>query len=356
MNKFTRELYRLKEQKYLFGALLFGIACFYVAHFQLADHQTIQHVVRDLGIAGVVGAYLAMTIDRVNRIRLHQEVDEYVRNVGDNFIKAVYGNALPVGLFNVIRRTLFDCKFLRTEYTAEMSIHDFTEAYLQSAPPQERSMLESFKKSLQESNVSVSGRVVLKCTSRYKIKNVSQTDANYPVVWEITNPFAGQFKGLCGVKSVVVDGKEQITGDGYYGQQTKEGETSSPLLRYERLVHLAVDQQIAVEMESYSLRLEDDSEPWQTLIPCQGMNVCVEDANGNKTIHILLDAPVVEQTATSATKNDRTNKASLSITQYVLPYQGVLVKWMPKRQSPNQASQSATSEPASSAASSAREG
>jgi hypothetical protein len=88
---------------------------------------------------------------------------------------------------------------------------------------------------------------------------------------------------------------------------------------------------VKVSLESYSLRRNDDKEPWQTLRPTRGRNGSVMDSDGNKDIMISLDAPLLEGTESFAVKNEKTNKAVLSVEQYLLPYQGVTMTWSPHR-------------------------
>jgi hypothetical protein len=165
-------------------------------------------------------------------------------------------------------------------------------------------------------------------SSRYEVHNVSSVPAKYEVVFEIPHPFGGNYDGLCGITSVLIDGHQKII-DSVLLKTANAKDRS--LLSYSLWQNISEGQSIRVALEAYSIRSNDDVEPWQTLIPSNGMNMSAADADGTKDIILTLDAPLLVGGETLAVKDGRTNKATLSITQYLLPYQGISIKWTPSR-------------------------
>jgi hypothetical protein len=167
--------------------------------------------------------------------------------------------------------------------------------------------------------------IVAQFASYYEVRNVSPVAKDYAVTWVMPKPFGGNYPGLCGLTSVKIDRVEQLR------KVFDEQDGANPTVVYEKLVRIPPGKTINVFLESYSVRQNDDKEQWQTLIPCAGMTIFVTDENGTKDIFLQLDAPLLEGEEKFAIKDPNTNKATLRIPQYLLPYQGVTITWTPSR-------------------------
>ena len=80
--------FRLLRANYSLWFLLLGIGALSLS--SAIPWELGHDVVRDAGIAALVGVYLMWTLERINKLRVQTEVQEYVHSVGENFIKAVY--------------------------------------------------------------------------------------------------------------------------------------------------------------------------------------------------------------------------------------------------------------------------
>src|SRR5258708_5536603 len=98
--------YRVTVRQYAAFSILLAILFLYVAK-TFAGETVWGVVVRDLGVAVLVGVYLMFTVERLNALRTREEIHQYVKTVGDNFIKAVYGNNLPPELFAEGKASVF---------------------------------------------------------------------------------------------------------------------------------------------------------------------------------------------------------------------------------------------------------
>lgn len=287
-------------------------------------------IARDAGISMLIGIYLMWTLERINKLRVQAEIQEYIKDVGENFIKAVYGNELPPKLFDVIRRSLFEQRFIRNVYKIDVTLQDFNETSISTAPPGVQPLLRSFMKTAGSGGLATDKLVIFRSSAYYEIENVTSIAADYRVTFEIPKPFGGSHEGLSGITSVRIAGREQIE-DSVFKENADPG-ANPATLTYSKEVTVSPGTTIKVSLEAYSLRRNEDWEPWQTLIPSKGMDVSVTDSDGNKEIVISLDAPLLEGTEKFTTKAGRTNKAVLSTSQYLLPYQGVTLTWRPLAQ------------------------
>lgn len=82
-----------------------------------------------------------------------------------------------------------------------------------------------------------------------------------------------------------------------------------------------------VTIHGYALRWAEDSEAWLVLVPSEGMTVRVTDANDNKTITLTRLAPNPKNEESSATNAQGGAEVTLTIEQFLLPFQGIEIKW-----------------------------
>jgi hypothetical protein len=336
---FASRLESLSWRTFAFSIVLLVIAAVLPGEITVGPSRIVpleveKHVLRDIGIALLVGVYLTWTIERVNAEKREQELDSYVRTVGDNFVRAVYGRSLPEDLFTAVKRSVFEADFVRTSYSGDWTLHNFSDEYIAAAPRNIQRLLQAFSEEIKRGQARSDELLVLRLSLSYEVKNVSATTKPYVVAWYVSKPFGGNFEGLCGITSVTIDGKQQLpAGTVYLETAPALGATSPTDLRYEQSVDVRPGEAIRAEVEAYTIRFRDDKEPASTLVPCHGMSIRVTDANGDKDIYITLDAPLLEGPAKFGLKDPNTNIASLNISQYLLPYQGVVVTWTPTRKS-----------------------
>jgi hypothetical protein len=318
---------RLQNHSYRWGgvALVCLVLSYLVEQFLVHEVQVVGHLLRDIGIAVLVGIYLTWTLERLSAARVESEVQQYIRSVGDSVVRAVYGRALPDRLFHTVKQSVFDVSFIRLSYHGDLALHNFTQRYVEAAPASVKHLLEDFETKARELSGNL---VVLRSSLYYEVKNITDRAAKYEVFWEVPKPFGGQYPGLCGITSVLVDRQQQVAEA--YTENARQ-DIAPTVLRYSQLVEVPPSESTRIELEAYAIRSADDWEPWVTVIPCNGMFISVSDMDGDKDIVLTLQAPGLEGTVPFAVKDARTNKASLSIKQYLLPYQGIMITWAPSR-------------------------
>ncbi len=313
----------------IYSLLFFLLGIALLVGSTYVTHELVSHLLRDMGLAALVGLYLMWTLERLNKRRVQAEVQEYIESVGENFISTVYGRFLPPALFDVIRRSLFDQSFLRTVYSIDLSLQNLTSAAIDSASGPVRDMLSAFVARADAESLDRQDLIVLQMTLYYEVRNVAAAADDYAVRLEIPKPFGREYEGLAGITSVSIDGREMISEAPYWGEES-EGRNPN-MVFFSEGVRMKPDQTIRVTLEAYSVRRMDDWEPWQTMVPSHGMTVRARDLDGDKDITLSLDAPLLEGEATYADKDQRTNRAVLMVSQYLLPFQGVTISWRRRR-------------------------
>jgi hypothetical protein len=326
----SSELFDLRLQKYslasLLGAIAFymlGIALNYVSvsGFQWIQHD-LSNLMRDVAIALAVGVYLMWTLERLNAFKIEGEVNQYIKEVGEGFIKAVYGKQLPDELFQVIKSTIFEQSFVRSVYNAEIRLHRLAR-FSESAPDAVKFNLERFLRTAARNEVD--SCLIAQFMSYYEVTNVSDKRAKYRVYWELVRPLGGEIPGLIGLTSVLINGEQQL--ERLYTENP--GGTDGSHLIFLREPIVEPGARLTVQLETYSVRRREDKEPWQTMIPCHGMQATVIDYDTSSEILIWLDAPANDRDPHKARKDPQTNTARLRVSQYLLPYQGMTIYWSP---------------------------
>jgi len=303
---------------------ILGVLFLVLSAYVLARETVLHHLARDLGIALLIGVFVSITIERVSRERQEEEVRRFLTNVGENFIYAVYGNDFPRELFDCVRETVFGTKLLRTDYKVRGWLYDIDDGLLENPPTPEMKMV---LRSVLDDSDKNAGLVAFHCRSEFKVRNVSVQAACYPLAFTVDGPFEKKKRGLAALVSVTINGRQQLPVVPFYMKQRAKAD--SPEVSFERSVEIAPGDSISVEIETYMVRRSYDEERWVSLVPADGMSIEVDDKNGNKDIQLDLNAPLFgkHKGVTSALKNDNTNRARLEVHQYLLPYQGVKIKW-----------------------------
>lgn len=314
---------------WLLLALFFYAAAIFVKHptlrFTEFPVEDLCDLFRDIAIALSVGVYLAWTLEGDNARKIEAEVREYIHAVGENFIQAVYGKQMPDDLFQVVKATIFDQSFVRSDYETEFHLHDIGR-YIEEAPPEIGEHLRNFVAAAGDAIVQQ--HLLVRVESEYQIRNVDVVPRSYPVSFKVLKPFGGRHPGITGVTSAMVD-DTPIIDHAYLEDPDRDGDPLHLEFTHERKI--APGAQHWIRLHTFSIRRRTDTEPWAVSIPCNGMTVEVFDHGTGSKVLVSLSAPNVSASVDRAEKDPATNKARLQITQYLLPYQGMTIDWSPEK-------------------------
>ena len=317
------------------------------------------HLFRDIGIAFLIAAIVAVTIERWHKEAIHEQLNgffdksskqsdmaiqsfivsakEKIDVVGTNFIHAAYGKSMPPELFKVVEESIFKANFIRSSIVIWVELNNLSESYLKVIQGEVKKIFKPFLDFYETCKVPENGDVSSGCIEElvavrtslsYKVRNVSGETIPYPVFLEVDVPFAGCAADRQGVKpiSVRVNNKEQIK-EGVENPVVTEQPDPTKVIFDWGSVAVKPNEVIDIQILLYSIRRKRDQEMWSFRNPCEGIEVGVEDCNGDKEIYLELMMPLKE---TSAKKNPNTNMACLKTEKFLLPYQGVKIKWKPQ--------------------------
>ena len=321
-----QEIVSLRLHKYtgysIAVAFLLYLAAALLDEAGIFTSEFARNLLQDLSIALVVGIYLMWTLERLNSIQTRQEVKEYIHEVGESFLRAVYGKQLPDELFRVVRKSIFDNSFVRNQYNIEVRLFDLRRYAEKSQSP----IKECLHRFLEGTAEDLADRyLIAEFSVYYETENVSDRPSPCPVVWEIPQPFFNKHMGLGGLTSVLVNGKPLLK-DIYLENNDPNADPSH--LVFEDVIQVDTGNTATVELNYYSVRSIDDKEPWQVLTPCRKLHATLTDHDTNSEVLIWLDAPDLKGIGNSAARKEgATNTARLRVDQYLLPYQGVTFHW-----------------------------
>jgi len=292
-----------------------------------SDWHWVPELFRDLGIAFIIGGCLSLTIERRSRQRMQAEVDLFIRRVSRNFIQAIYGTDLPPKLLDVVTKSIFEQRFVRNKYTVQIDLHDFKQTYVDSVPVAVKGLLQQFlNTSLTRLPLDYRSRlVVFKTMMSYEIQNVSELDLPHTFAFVLEKPFAGQFDELCGMTSIIIRDKDILGGSIYF--QNANPSPDPTILRFERIEMIPAGESVFARFDGYSIRLNEETETWFLNMPTNGAHFIVTDHTGDKRINIDLRAFKLSHDNRNAEKDPNTNRAELKTDQFLLPFQGITVKW-----------------------------
>ena len=308
----------------------------------------VAYLFRDIGIVFLIAGVATFVIERLHKEAIHEQLyeevksfrdsaEEHIKLVGSNFIHAAYGKSMPPELFNVVEESIFKADFIRSSIVIWVELNDLSECYLNVIQGDIKKIFKPFLeylencKNLQNGELSTMGieeLVAVRTSLSYKVRNVSGRSLPFPVSLEVDVPYAGCTPDKLGVKpiSVRVNNTEHIAEVVENLAETEHPDLTKIIFQW-KPVEVKPDDVIDIQILLYSIRRKRDQEMWSFRDPCKGIEIGVEDCNGDKEIYLELMASVKE---TNAQKNSKTNMAWLKTEKFILPYQGAKIKWKPQ--------------------------
>jgi len=311
----------------------------------------VAYLFRDIGIVFLIAGVATFVIERLHKEAIHEQLyeevksfrdsaEEHIKLVGSNFIHAAYGKSMPPELFNVVEESIFKADFIRSSIVIWVELNDLSECYLNVIQGDIQKIFKPFLeylencKNLQNGDLStmcIEELVAVRTSLSYKVRNVSGRSLPFPVSLEVDVPYAGCTPDKLGVKpiSVRVNNTEHIAEVVENLAETEHPDLTKIIFQW-KPVEVKPDDVIDIQILLYSIRRKRDQEMWSFRDPCKGIEIGVEDCNGDKEIYLELMVPEFLLKETSAQKNSKTNMAWLKTETFLLPYQGVKIKWKPK--------------------------
>jgi hypothetical protein len=324
---------KVSERRIILIGLLLGTILLFgaTALRTVLPFEWLYDVVRDVGIAFVVSGVVAFMLENQSKRAIENHFKDVLREFRDEvshgLMKALGPHTSP-DLFQVVEESILGAPFVRSFYHTEVELHDLNEAYLSRAQPAAiRGPLRECSESLKGVCAKSDELVVLEMRSSYDVTNISDQKRDWLVRFQLAPQFAKTCPAQCGITFFEVEHDNKIKKDEpkLYGQ----GEAGGFLLAHEYSVLMEPGEKISVEIHAYALHRSASSESWLVLIPSKGMEVRAVDMNENKRITLARSAPNLKNEQSSVT-NDDGNDARLIIKQFLLPYQGIEIKWSPR--------------------------
>jgi len=333
--KFEELKRTVRERRLAAGAIVAGIVLLFLPYLLEPEHplpgvEWLYHLIRDLGIAAIVSAVVAILLEKQSKraIESHfnDQLQEFQDKIKPGLVKAMYPS-LPPELFALVEESLLKARFVRNIYRTEVELHDFTDDYIKVQPALIRNALTKCKESL----VAIRPRdlVVLEMISSYEVENISGGEAQWVVPFQVAAVIEEGCPGQCAITLFKINSEAPVIGGGkpkIYGERPEDDPNA--LVHTER-VQIKPGDKGFVKIHAYTLRHATDSEAWLVLMPSEGMTVSVTDRNENKAITLTRLAPNPKNDIATVT-NGQGADATLEIKQFLLPYQGIEIKWRPR--------------------------
>jgi hypothetical protein len=325
----------LRERTLAVSATLFGLFLLLLPYlleprYPLTGWEWIYHLIRDIGIAAIVSAIVAFMLEKQSKRAIESHFNDRLQDFQDGIsqglVKGMYPN-MPEELFGIVEESLLKAPFIRSIYRTDVELHDLTDDYINTRPPIIKDALTKCKACLDAGGRASKDIIVLEMRGSYEVKNTSGRTTDWVVPFQIAASFEETCPGQCGITLFEIDSQTPKIGRGnpkIYGSQ-KGGDPN--VLGHEERISVKRGEKGFVNIHGYALRWAEDSEAWLVLVPSEGMTVRVADANDNKTITLTRLAPNPKNEESSATNAQGGAEVTLTIKQFLLPFQGIEIKW-----------------------------
>lgn len=275
-----------------------------------AEHTLLTQAMDELGFALLIAAGVWLIFELQLRLRSEKEFSHRLSSIARNVFDAVLGNNLPTPFIDEVKRVALGLSFVRRDFTAHYTISDST--YEVSPGVQ-----EPFVKLISELS--------------FTVRNVGASDCPFRVAAALPNPLHPKLKEQVSVRVIdAVLHEKQVN----LNRDKAEKEFRINLAQATGFnvpydagsVVLRPGEELFIKIEVVMAKEEEDAELLELVIPCDKLTVSITETNTMAPRRIFArSVHRIERDALPTPSNPC--RYSLTIDDYFLPHQGVLMGW-----------------------------
>lgn len=293
-----------------FVALLIGAVLLLLEHTEFFEkHQLLQGAAHELGFALIVAVVVWTCFEFFSQNESEKRWLNRIEVISRNVFLGVFRRKLPEPFIDEVSLLLLDHKFVRTSVNITYTIKDHH--YLDREECQ-----ESF--------------VCLHASLRLRTKCISESAQDLPIVLYLPNPLINEMKKACRVERAVFKS----------GEFSEIIDLSSAEVQFRHSIsdddasnckfdlgsrRVSPGGEVEVLWHYTMAKEEEDTEIFQTLMPCQQLSLTVSDTNRGR--RIVKARSIHRCDLSNDTPPDTHGTYNYSIDSYVLPHQGFAIWW-----------------------------
>ncbi|HEX3431159.1 MAG TPA: hypothetical protein VHT03_09750 [Rhizomicrobium sp.] len=311
-------------------AILIGVILLMTSYAYFPKEGFWHSLTHELGFALVVASTIWIAFEFFSHAETEEHWNERIEKISKNVFFGVYKRNLPELFVREANVLVIDQQFIRSGLAVTYTISD-------------------------SSYVSRTGETVsfvkMTAIARYKIKNVSDGPAKYPVGVSLPNPMIDEIKSHCRVNRIAVKiaGKyvpydleeaeksfrESLRDDSQFQCTFKVGE-----------IDLEPGQEIEIIIDYVMAKEDEDTEIFQTRYPTDSLILTIMDRGPTRRVIRARAIHLADLENDTAAEAEGTYNFKLD--RYLLPHQGFAIWWKKVPTGPSPAA--APPEPSSSSA------
>lgn len=273
-------------------------------------HSFWPRVLDELGFALLIASGVWLIFELQLRLNAEKEFSHRLTMVSRNVFDAVLGNNLPTPFIGEVKRVALGVRLVRTSFTAHYTIKDAT---FEAAPGVTQPYVE------------------LVALMSFTVKNVSAADVAYRIEAALPNPVHPKLKELIAVR--LVEGHlhnkpiklDLVKAEKNFRERLKKASGFNVAYSAGQVL-LRPSEELQLRFEVVTAKEEEDSELLELALPCDGLTISITETNPaapRRTFARSIHRIDKEAIATPANPL----RLSLTIEEYFLPHQGVLIGW-----------------------------
>jgi hypothetical protein len=221
----------------------------YGAHIFLKEWTFVEHLLRDLGMAGLIAMVLIYTVDRVSRERHENAAHDLMEKMNHNLFHAIYKRYIPPAVMEEVEKCLMKSDVFRTHYCI-----DYTLDYISEVTNIEQADKDKY----------------LKCEiySKYRLRNITDKPITHLVETHVELPIENSLKDLVDFDEITIDG------DSLSAEEIKESTSTNDIhkiIKHE--VTIPADGFKEVTMMCHTIKRKLDMEVWSSRFPSAGLTL-----------------------------------------------------------------------------------
>lgn len=307
----------LKSLVTTYKLLSLGLALLLIAiiFVQFDPKQDLGHILKsvttyalffkELAFAIIIAVIISIAIEMVARAEFNEAIDKRMEDFQKHVFLHTYGRNISPALIGEIDIAIFQANFMRRNHRLVYRMKVI-----------KTSELDPDDKDLPDISV-----VICDVDMSYEVENISASILDYPIKMEVEKPPFEKLKRFTKIRSISINVGEPA--DEEINFDNLAGDTGS-LMQFEKnIAGIEPGAKIFVKGSWRMIKSLDDSEVWRSILPSDGMTLCVNLPKEAKVFgaHSLHRLPI------NTVRDGSDDYCEWRIPQAVLPYQGIIFWW-----------------------------
>jgi hypothetical protein len=290
-------------------AFLLSIVLLTFSHWAPKEYDTYRSVAHEIGFALLVAVTIWAAFELFEQAKTDDEWQDRIEKIARNVFFGVFKRNFPEDFIKEANILVLDHTFIRSGLNVTYTISD--SSYVDRAGQRQAFvMLYSF--------------------ARYKVKNVGNTKAKFPIGINLPNPLIDEMKSSCRVHGITIKtgGREEKPdlrrAEEAFRINMRDDKNYQATFRLDP-IELEPNAEAEVVIDYVMAKEDEDSEFFQTLYPADSVIITIMDKG--PTPRVVRARSIHVSDLENDTSAQTTGTYNFKLSKYLLPHQGFVVWW-----------------------------